>query len=80
MIAPVFATGCEIKTLTAAGEPAQLVILRFFWNEGKNEKGQNIMVPVATILFSRKEAKGFMKQFYSVMSAEDEYPKGPKSV
>lgn len=78
-ITPIFATGCEIKTLTHDRKPAALVVLRFLYQEGwidpqGIEKTQ--VFPVATILLPRMAAKGFMKQFFALMAKEDEYPEG----
>jgi hypothetical protein len=76
LIVPIFSTGVEIKTLTHDKKPAALVVLRFLYQEGyKDEKGMDKVqvFPVATILLPRVAAKAFMKQFFALMSKEDEH-------
>ncbi len=77
MLAPIYANGVEIKTVTADKKPASLVVLRFLYTEmyrDKDQKEQMQTMPVVTILLPRQSAKNFMKKFYSLMSVEDEYP------
>lgn len=71
MIAPIFATGCEIRTLTHDKRPAAMIILRFLYNEKMGK--ENRVMPVATLLLPRKAAKEMMKKFYGVLSIEDEH-------
>ena len=84
MIAPMFANSVEIKTLNQDQQPAELVILRFNYTEGMkgpDGKIRPMTWPVASIFIPRVSAKAFMRQFFALMSKEDEYggPGGMKS-
>lgn len=77
MIAPVFSTGCQIKTLDQKGKPAELVQIRFFWHEplGKDEKGIDRFQAfvISSVVMPRTAAKAVAKQWLQVLAREDEH-------
>ena len=75
-IAPIFASGCSIHTLTPKGIPSDLIIARYVWHESflDKDKIQRFQpIPIATIVIPRTAAKGMAKQWLGILSVEDEH-------